>query len=138
MFPAIACRISSRVGCGFAATRAAAETTWPGRAVAALDGVGADEGVDERMLAQALDRRHLALDRVRERDAGEPRHAVDLDGAGAAVALVAGDLRPGQPELLAQDVREARPDRRVEDVLAAVDRQPQLAHADVTATVSAI
>ncbi len=30
MFPAIACRISSRVGCGFAATRAAAETTCPG------------------------------------------------------------------------------------------------------------
>ena len=30
MFPAIACRISSRVGCGFAATSAAAETTWPG------------------------------------------------------------------------------------------------------------
>src|SRR3954453_18858013 len=30
MFPAIACRISSRVGSGFAATRAAAETTWPG------------------------------------------------------------------------------------------------------------
>src|SRR5437764_1513549 len=30
MFPAIACRISSLVGCGFAATSAAAETTWPG------------------------------------------------------------------------------------------------------------
>ena len=30
MFPAIACRISSRVGSGFAATSAAAETTWPG------------------------------------------------------------------------------------------------------------
>src|SRR5207245_3254928 len=30
MFPAIACRISSRDGCGFAATSAAAETTWPG------------------------------------------------------------------------------------------------------------
>ena len=30
MFPAIACLISSRVGSGFAATSAAAETTWPG------------------------------------------------------------------------------------------------------------
>jgi hypothetical protein len=90
------------------------------------------------MLAQALDRRHLALDRVREGDARESRHAVDLDGAGAAVTLVAGDLRPGEPEPLAQDVCQARSDRRVEDVLAAVHRQPQLVHVDVTATVSAI
>src|SRR2546421_2446244 len=30
MFPAIWCRISSRVGCAFAATRADADTTWPG------------------------------------------------------------------------------------------------------------
>ena len=68
----------------------------------------------------------------------EPRHAVNLDGAGAAMPLVAGDLRPRQPELLAQDVRKARPHRRVEHVLAAVHGQPELAHIEVTATVSAI
>ena len=90
------------------------------------------------MLAQPFDRRHLALDRVRERDARESRHAVDLDGAGAAVSLVARDLRSRQPELVAQDVREARPDGRVEHVLAAVHGQAQLAHVEVTATVSAI
>jgi len=104
----------------------------------ALDGVGAHERVHERMVAEPLDRRHLAVDSVRERDAGEPRHAVDLDGARAAVTFVACDLRSGQPELLAQHVREARPDRCVEDVLAAVHGQPELAHVDVTATVSAI
>src|SRR5262249_13177749 len=109
-----------------------------GRAVAALDGVGPDERLDEWVLAQPFDRRHLALDRVRERDAREPRHAVDLDGAGAAVALVARDLRSRQLELLAQHVREARADGGVEDVLLAVDGEAELAHAEVTATVSAI
>src|SRR5204863_363406 len=99
---------------------------------------GADERLDQRVLAKPLDRRHLAVDRVRERDTGEPRHAVDLDCAGAAVPLVARDLRPRQAELLPQDVRETRPDRSVEDVLAAVHREAQLAHVDVTATVSAI
>ena len=85
----------------------------PRRAEAALDRVGADERVDERMVAQALDRRHLALDRVRERDAREPRHAVDLHRAGAAVALVAGDLRAGQPEPSRRTRRgSSRPARR--------------------------
>ena len=109
-----------------------------GCAEPALDCVGADEGLDERMLAQTLDRRHLALDRVREGDARETRHAVDLDGAGTAVTLVAGDLRPGQSQLLAEDVREARPDWRVEDVLFAVHGEADFAHVAVTATVSAI
>ena len=108
------------------------------RAEAALDGVGADERVDERVVAQPLDRRHFAVDRVRERDAGEPRHTVDLHGARAAMSLCARDLRPRQAESVAKDGREARPDRGVEDVLLAVDFEPDLAHAVVTATVSAI
>ena len=119
MFPAISWRISSTVGSGCRATSAAAETTWPGRAEAALHRVGADERVDERMLAQPLDRRHLALDEVRERDARERRHAVDLHGAGAAVALVARDLRAGEPEPLAQHVRQALAERRVDGVAPA-------------------
>ena len=41
-------------------------------------------------------------------------HAVHQHGAGAAVALVAGDLRPGQPEVVAQGLGERRADRRVD------------------------
>ena len=52
--------------------------------------------------------------------------------------FVAGDLRSGEAELVAQDLGEARPDRHVEDVLATVHREPQIAHEEVTATVSAI
>ena len=93
---------------GSRATSAAAETIWPGRAEAALERVAADERVDERVVAQALDRRHLAVaDGVRERDAREHRHAVELHGARAAVALAAGDLRPGQAEVVAQHARRA-------------------------------
>ena len=54
------------------------------------------------------------------------------------MSLVARDLRPGQPELLAQDVRKTRSDGHVEDVLASVHGEAQLAHEEVTATVSAI
>src|SRR5262249_12672219 len=109
-----------------------------GRAEAALDGVRPDEGLYERMVAQALDRRDLAVDTVRERDARELRHAVDLDGARPAMALVARDLRPRQADLLAQDVGAARAPGDVEHVLLAVHRQVDFAHRDVTATVSAI
>ena len=36
-------------------------------------------------------------------------HAVDEHGARAAVRRVAADVRPGQPELLAQEVDEQQP-----------------------------
>src|ERR671934_512341 len=82
------------------------------------------------MVAQPFDRRHLPLpDHVDERDAGERGDAVELDCAGAAVALVAGDLRPGQAEILAQHLRERPADRRVDVVAVAVDRQRYLIHA---------
>jgi hypothetical protein len=100
----------------------------PRRAEAALERVGADEGIDERVLLQPLDRRHLALaDRVHERDAAQNRDTVELDGAGAAMALAAGDLRPRQAEIVAQRLRERPPDRRRELVRLPVDaelRQP--------------
>src|SRR3712207_7771004 len=52
----------------------------PGGAEAALDGVGADERVDHRVVAQPLDGRHVAaLDGVDERDAREHGDAVELD-----------------------------------------------------------
>ena len=53
-------------------------------------------------------------DAVGERDARERRRAVDEHRARAAVPLVAGDLRPGQPEALAQRLGQRRADRRVE------------------------
>jgi hypothetical protein len=86
-----------------------------GRAEPALERVGADERVHERVVPQPLDRRHLALaDRVNERDAREHGHAVELHRARAAVAFRAGDLRAGQAELLAQSLGERQPDRRVD------------------------
>ena len=94
----------------------------PGGAEAALERVGADECSDERVVAQSLDRRHLPVaDRVDECDAGQHRHTVELDGAGAAMALAAGDLRPRQAEIVAEDVSERAPDVRVERVVVTVD-----------------
>ena len=58
------CLISSRRRLGFASTRATARDDLARRAEAALDRVGADERVDQRVVAQALDRRHLARRRV--------------------------------------------------------------------------
>ena len=87
------------------------------RAEAALEGVGADERIHERMLSQAFDRRHLALvDHVHERDARVDRDAVEEDRARAAVALGARDLGPGQAEPVAERVCERRPDGNVEVV----------------------
>ena len=122
------CRISSRVGSGFASTSAAAETICPGVQKPHWSASARTNACDERVLAQPLDRRHLAAaDRVDERDAREHGHAVELDRAGAAVALVARDLRPRQAEVVAQHVRERAPDRRVDLVGVAVDRQPDCA-----------
>jgi hypothetical protein len=91
-------------------------------AEAALERVRADERVHERVVVQALDRRHLALaDGVHQRDAGEHGHAVELDGARAAVALPAGDLRPGQPQRSAQRLGQRLADRRLHLVARSVD-----------------
>ncbi len=99
-----------------------------GCAEAALHRVGANERVDERMVAQAFDRRHLPAYRVCERDAREHRHTVDLHRARTAVTFVARDLRPGEADPLPQDRREAHADRSVERMSLAVDRQPELTH----------
>jgi hypothetical protein len=92
------------------------------RAEAALERVSADERVDERVLAQALDRCHLALaDHVHERDARVDGDAVEQHGARAAVALGARDLRPGEAKLVSQRLRERRADRHREAVHLTVD-----------------
>ena len=88
------CRISSGAGSGVAVDERDRAHDLARRAEAALQRVGADERVDHRVVAQALDRRHLApADPVGERDARERRRAVDEHGARAAVPLVARDLR---------------------------------------------
>ena len=94
----------------------------PRRAEPALQRVGAHERVDERMLAEPLDRRDLAaVDRVHERDARQHGHAVELNRARAAVPFAARDLRSGEAEVAAQRVCERAADGRLEAVELAVD-----------------
>ena len=120
----MACRIALDVRLGLGLDERRRRDDLPRRAEAALERVGADEGVDERMVAQAFDRRHLALaDGVHERDAREHRHAVELHRAGAAVPLAAGDLRAGQSEVLAQGLGQGAADRGVDLAGRAVDLQ---------------
>ena len=121
-FPAIPWRICSLVGCGTRRDERGRRDDLARRAEAALERVGADERVDERVVGESFDRRHLAgADGVDERDAREHGHAVELNGAGAAVALAAGDLRARQAEVLAQGFGERLPDRCIERVVVSVD-----------------
>ena len=60
-------------------------------------------------LGEPLDRGDLrAVGLDREHRARLDRPAVDVDGAGAALAGVAADVRAGEPELLAQRLDEQR------------------------------
>ena len=59
----------------------------------------------------------------RQRQAGEDAPAVDEDGAGAALAVVAALLGAGQAEMLAQRVEQRRADVERQAVLLAVDPQ---------------
>jgi hypothetical protein len=94
------------------------------RAEPALHGVSPYEGVDQRMVAKTFDGRHLAVaDGVNEGDARKRRHAVELHGACTAMSFATRHLRPGEAEVLAQDLRERPTDRRVEGVRFAVDTQ---------------
>ena len=70
-----------------------------------------------------------------ERDAGVDRHAVEEHRAGAAVPFAAGDLRPGQADVVAQGLRQRPPDRQLELVRVAVDAE--LKRHSVTARMSA-
>ncbi len=99
-----------------------------GRAEPALHCVRTNERMDQWMVAQSFDRRYLTVaDGMHERDAGEGRHAVELDGARAAMSFTASDFRPCEAQVLAQNLRERSPDRCVERVPLAVD--PQLRQA---------
>src|SRR5688500_12682251 len=68
------------------------------------------ERVEGAVGGQPFDRPEAAAVRLhREREAGAHRDAVELDGAGAADALLAADLRPGQPGTVPDEVRQERP-----------------------------
>jgi hypothetical protein len=56
---------------------------------------------------EALDRGdRAAFDLCRKGEAGENTLAIDMDGAGAALALVASLLRAGEAQMLAQRIEE--------------------------------
>src|SRR3954469_8156888 len=89
----------------------------PGRTEAALEAVLIPEGLLERVEVGAVRHTFDGLDLMPVRLDGEHRaglgtDAVEMDRARAAVARVAADVRPGQPEDIAQEVdkEEARLD----------------------------
>jgi hypothetical protein len=97
-----------------------------GDAVAALRGLVLDERALQRpgMLggAEAFDRAHVArTDRGDRHQAREGRLAVDDDGAGAALAEPAAELRAVQVQVVAQRVQQRRGWIDVERVPHAVD-----------------
>src|ERR687888_802740 len=105
----------------------------PRRAEAALERVALPEGLLQRMelaaLREALDRRDLAavgLDR--EHGAGLHRVPVEMDRAGAAERRVAADLRPGEAEVVAEEVDEQRPRLDLRLVPDAVDGERNRYH----------
>src|SRR3954471_3897438 len=56
---------------------------------------------------EPFDRLEIAtIDLRREREAGPGQHAVDDDGAGAAEAVLAADMRTGCAKLVAQEIGE--------------------------------
>src|SRR3712207_3381816 len=84
----------------------------PWRAEPALHPSGLDERYLHRVEALAVgypfDGDDLAaLGLAGEHQARADEHAVEVDRAGPALALLAGVLRPGEPESFAQDVEEA-------------------------------
>ena len=102
--------ISSRVGCGIRASSAVAVTICPGvqkphcRASSATNACWSGVG-------PSRDRPSIVVTACPSAAAASMRHecdraTVEQDGAGAARPLAARDLRPGQPEVVAQHVHE--------------------------------
>ena len=84
-----------------------------------------ERALDRVQLAVArepLDRRDLAaLGLLREHRAALHRASVEEHGARAALARVAADVRPGEPEPVAERVDEERPRLDLERARLAVD-----------------
>src|ERR1700730_13908462 len=108
----------------------------PGRAVAALKAVMADERLLQWMQLpvprESFDRRHLSALALRgEGEAGQHALAVDQDRARTARPLIAALLRPDQPEVLAQRVKQRHPAIQPQTPRAPVDAQH---HGDIGRT----
>ena len=104
-----------------------------GRAEAALQAVLAIEGFaqprHQRIVVEALDGAHvLPVAGDRKGDAGARRLAVDQDGAGAAHAVLAAEMRAGEPAMLAQEVAEVRARLDHRGDRPAVDRERDRRH----------
>ena len=104
-------RISASVGRGIVAQQIERGHQHARRAEAALQAVVLAERllqrVERRRPRQPLDRRHLgAVGLHGEHQARARGLAVDQDRARAADAVLASDVRAGEPEVLAQEVRE--------------------------------
>ena len=102
----------------------------PGRAVAALEGLGLEKRVLHRMepavLGEAFDRHDLLARRLGDRRlAGGRRLAVEQDHAGAALPLAAAVLRAGQVQAVAEDPEEHFLGRGGDPVRLTVDVQVQ-------------
>src|SRR6476646_1517873 len=99
------------VGVGVLAEQPSRLHDHPRRAEAALKAVLIPERllerVERRLAGHPLDRLELATIRLdREHRARLRARAIDVDGAGAAVARVASDVGAGQAEVVAQEVDE--------------------------------
>ena len=128
--PLIASRASSSVGSGLSRDVGGDRGEEAGRAEAALQPVALAERLLHRVhvrpaRAEPLDRGHLvAVDRHREQQAGPHRLAVEQHRAGAADAVLAADVRAGQPQVVAQEVGQQPARRHAGVARHAVDGQP--------------
>ena len=126
--------ISSRVGAGVAREQVVGRHQDPRRAEAALERVVAPERLLKRceraVPREPLDRDDLcAVDLRGEQQARAHGDAVELHGARAADAVLAADVRPGEPELVAEEVGEEEPRLDVLAVAPAVDGHVDRDHA---------
>ena len=135
-------RISSSDGFGLFLQQVAAGHDHAGRAVAALQRVVLVEGLLHRVQravvgGEALDGGDLAAVGLHgEHRAALHALAVEVDGAGAAVAGVAADDGADLAELFAQVVHEQRPGLDVVGVGDAVDGDIDLGHRASTERVA--
>ena len=105
--------ISSRDGCP-RESRSSAAIRMPGRAEAALERVVALERLlerrEQRVARERLDRLHRrAVGLDREQAAAAHGDAVEPDGAGAADAVLAADVRAGEAEAVPEEVGQEQP-----------------------------
>ncbi len=105
-------RISSSLGAGLSCSNRTGAGDHAGRAEPALKPVVLAKGLLQRMEAavgpgNSLDGHDFRVVRLgHEHGAGLDRLAVEINGAGPAVAGVAADMRAGQRKLLAQQMDE--------------------------------